>query len=177
MTAFLPGVPKGKYYYVSKADGSDEETVGPYPSWLEAVAEYEGWYPGCDYRVSDPIAPCPGTGQPVSYEPMGSYAVCPHCHHALSGRWYGDGDPAEPHPPSRTTWLVIGNVAEHSAYVIDVDTDDVGFRCQTYTAPHGTVLHETHSREEAERELRDWLQCDAEESDSYCYTHNPRPAS
>lgn len=162
------------YWDISDSDGN-EERVGPATTWHAALAQYEELHPGLHYGVSDPIAPCPGTGKPVTAVMDGGCQLylCPECGHVLSGRWYEEGDPAESHPPRRWTYLAIINVAEHSGRVVRDDVEAYGFRYADHTAPHGTVLCETYDRDEAERELASWLECDSAEQGTYCYTHNP----
>jgi hypothetical protein len=77
-------------------------------------------------------------------------------------------------------WLTAAGDAGHlqlTRTATHGDEPEPGFRYADYTAPHGTLYLETTDRAEADRELDEYLECDSVEMGTYCYTHNPFPAS
>jgi hypothetical protein len=76
-------------------------------------------------------------------------------------------------------YIVIVNSAEHSGFVCEVDYDNIwssynpdGWTYQEICGPHGAVWAKEDSKEEAQKTLDSFLECDAVERGEYCYTHN-----
>ena len=77
-------------------------------------------------------------------------------------------------------YFVVGNIAAHSGYIAMEDENDIwcnknpeGWTYQDVTGPHGTILGLYETREEAQKELDKYMECDSVENGTYCYTHNP----
>ena len=77
-------------------------------------------------------------------------------------------------PLVETTFFAVGDVAAHDGYVTSRQSDGA-WTYQDVTGPHGTVLLESTSEDEARAALDAWLVCDATARGAYCYAHNPRP--
>ena len=76
-------------------------------------------------------------------------------------------------------YLVVVNNAEHSGFTSKQDYDKIwctenpnGWTYQDITGPYGHVFEERDTKAEAIAILDKWLECNAEENDTYCYTHN-----
>ncbi len=82
---------------------------------------------------------------------------------------------------SAIKFIVIGDIAAHDGYIVDVNYDEIwqanvnetGWTYQQIEGIHGTRLGEYDTKAEANAHLEKWLRCNAEEEDRYCYTHNP----
>ncbi len=97
----------------------------------------------------------------------------------LLARRLGHAEPAR-----AAVWFAVCDVAAHEGHITSEWADNVwgsghesGWTYQEVTGAHGRVLYEGPDEEEARAVLAKWLECDSPEKGTYCYAHNPRPAS
>ena len=69
-------------------------------------------------------------------------------------------------------FFVITNVAAHEGHVGYQDLNEEGWREVDHCGPHGNILAEFDTEEEAVACLDKWLECDAPAKGTYCYSHN-----
>ncbi len=68
-------------------------------------------------------------------------------------------------------YAVFTNYAEHNGFVSVENNTSGNWRGSKYG--HYSVHSEHDNKESAEQALSKYLQCDAEDNGSYCFTHNP----
>lgn len=69
------------------------------------------------------------------------------------------------------TWYTVVDMGAHEGYVTDRDEDDD----RAPNGPHGLVVYDGASEDEAKSILAEMLTCNARETGTYCYAHNPNP--